>query len=116
MLDDGEAIPLFSAVGKAERFLTFRGLRQGLASTRGPVRELVEFLEYRGDEVEYVALRPSPENLEGGMQVQVIHREILSNLLKHQTTATPPKEDRGSFCQRLFVHYVAVARVQGSRS
>lgn len=50
------------------------------------------------------------------MQVQVIHREILSNLLKHQTTATPPKEDRGSFCQRLFVHYVAVARVQGSRS
>ena len=64
-------------------------------------QELIELLEYQGDEVEYVALSPPPENLEGGMEVQVIYREILTDLLKRQTAANVPEEGRG-FWRRLF--------------
>jgi hypothetical protein len=42
-----------------------------------------------------VALSPPPENLEGGMKVNVIQREILTDLLKRPPAANPPKEDRG---------------------
>jgi hypothetical protein len=62
---------------------------------------LIELLEYQGEEVEYVALSPPPENLEGGMEVNVIYREILTDLLRRQLEATPPKERRG-FWRRLF--------------
>ena len=63
---------------------------------------MIEILEYQGEEVEYVALSPPPENLEGGMEVNVIYREILTDLLRRQLEAAiPPKESRG-FWRGLF--------------
>ena len=47
-----------------------------------------------------MALSPPPENLEGGMEVQVIYREIMIDLLSRQTAADNPPETRG-FWRRL---------------
>src|SRR5919205_1875648 len=101
VLDDGEAIPLFESVEEAEAFLASIGdFGEDWRSRQVSPRELIELLEYQGEEVEYVALSPPPENLEGGMEVQVIYREILIDLLK-RPTATQPSESKG-FWRRLF--------------
>ena len=83
VLDDGKAIPLFDSVEEAETFLASTG-EFGKDWRAREVRaiELIEILEYQGEEVEYVALSPPPENLEGGMEVNVIYREILTDLLR----------------------------------
>jgi len=102
VLDDGEAIPLFDSVEEAETFLTSTGdLGKDWRAMEVTARKLIELLEYQGDEVEYVALSPPPENLEGGMEVNVIYREILTDLLERQIAVNPPKEERG-FWRRLF--------------
>ena len=102
VLDDGEAIPLFDSVEEAEEFLASTGdFGKDWRAQEVSARALIELLEYQGDEVEYVALSPPPENLEGGMEVQVIYREILIDLLKRQTTADTPSERKG-FWRRLF--------------
>jgi hypothetical protein len=102
VLDDGEAVPLFDSVEEAEEFLASTGdFAVGWRAREIPARDLVELLEYQGDEVEYVALSPPPENLEGGMELNVVPREVLVELLKRQTAAEPPPERR-SFWQRLF--------------
>jgi hypothetical protein len=102
VLDDGEAIPLFDSVEEAEEFLASTGdFGKDWRAQEVSARALIELLEYQGDEVEYVALSPPPENLEGGMEVQVIYREILIDLLKRQTTAERPSERKG-FWRRLF--------------
>ncbi len=104
VLDDGEAIPLFDSVEEAETFLTSTGdLGKDWRAMAVTVRKLIELLEYQGDEIEYVALSPPPENLEGGMEVNVIYREILTDLLERQIAVNPPKEERG-FWRRLFGH------------
>ena len=102
VLDDGEAVPLFGTVEEAEEFLASTGdFAAGWRAREIPARDLVELLEYQGDEVEYVALSPPPENLEGGMELNVVPREVLVELLKRQTAAEPPPE-RQSFWRRLF--------------
>jgi hypothetical protein len=102
VLDDGEAIPLFDSMEEAEEFLASTGeFSEGWRALEVSARELIELLEYQGEEVEYVALSPPPENLEGGMEVQVIYREILTDLLKRQTTADTSSEGKG-FWRRLF--------------
>src|SRR5215207_1350892 len=96
VLDEAEeAIPLFDSVEEAETFLASTGdFGKDWRAREVTAQELVELLEYQGDAVEYVALSPPPENLEGGMEVNVIYREILTDLLKRQTAANPPKEER----------------------
>ena len=102
VLDDGEAIPLFDSVDEAEEFLASTGdFGEDWRAREVPARELIELLEYQGEEVEYVALSPPPENLEGGMEVQVIYRQILIDLLVRQTSSEPPSEGKG-FWRRLF--------------
>ena len=102
VLDDDEAIPLFDSVEEAEEFLASTGeFGEDWRAREVSAGELIELLEYQGDEVEYVALSPPPENLEGGMEVQVIYREILIDLLRRQTTPAPPSEGEG-FWRRLF--------------
>jgi hypothetical protein len=102
VLDDGEAIPLFDSVEEAETFLASIGdYGKDWRAREVTAREFIELLEYQADEVEYVALSPPPENLEGGMEVQVIYREILTDLLKRQTAANAPDEGQG-FWRRLF--------------
>ncbi len=104
VLDDGEeAIPLFDSVEEAEEFLASTGdLARDWRALEVSARGLIELLEYQGEEVEYVALSPPPENLEGGMEVQVIYREILIDLLRRQSSAEEnPPESRG-FWRRLF--------------
>jgi hypothetical protein len=102
VLDDGDAIPLFDSVEEAEEFLASTGdFGEDWRAREVSARELIELLEYQGEEVEYVALSPPPERLEGGMEVQVIYREILIDLLKRQTTPEPPSESEG-FWRRLF--------------
>ena len=101
VLDDGEAIPLFESVEEAEVFLASIGdFGEDWRAREASARELIELLEYQGEEVEYVALSPPPENLEGGMEVEVIYREILIDLLRRQTAAQP-SESKG-FWRRLF--------------
>ena len=102
VLDDGEAVPLFDSIEEAEEFLASTGdFAVGWRAREILARDLVELLEYQGDEVEYVALSPPPENLEGGMELNVVPREVLVELLKRQRAVEPPPERR-SFWQRLF--------------
>jgi hypothetical protein len=102
VLDDGDAIPLFDSMEEAEEFLASTGdFGEDWRAREVSARELIELLEYQGEEVEHVALSPPPERLEGGMEVQVIYREILIDLLKRQTTPEPPSESKG-FWRRLF--------------
>jgi len=102
VLDDGEAIPLFDSVEEAEEFLASTGaFGENWRAQEVSARELIELLEYQGEEVEYVALSPPPENLEGGMEVQVLYRELLIDLLKRQTPPEPPPQGKG-FWRRLF--------------
>jgi hypothetical protein len=99
VLDDGEAIPLFDSVEEAETFLASIGdFGKDWRAQEVSARKLVELQD---DEVEYVALSPPPERLTGGMEVQVIYREILTDLLKRQTAAQPTSERKG-FWRRLF--------------
>ena len=102
VLDDGKAIPLFDSVEEAETFLASIGdYGKDWWAREVAAQELIEILEYQGDEVQYVALSPPPENLEGEMEVNVVYREILTGLLKRQTATNPPEESRG-FWRRLF--------------
>jgi hypothetical protein len=97
-----EAIPLFDSVEEAEEFLASTGeFGEDWRAQEVSPRELIELLEYQGDEVEYVALSPPPERLEGGMEVQVIQRELLTDLLRRQMSAEPSSEGEG-FWRRLF--------------
>ena len=104
VLDDGEAIPLFDSVEEAEDFLASTGaFGEDWRAREVSAGELIELLEFQGEEVEYVALSPPPENLEGGMEVQLLYREILIDLLRRRTDAVtePPSESKG-FWRRLF--------------
>jgi hypothetical protein len=96
VLDDGKAIPLFDSVEEAETFLASTGeFGKDWRAQEVSATELIKLLEYQGERVEYVALSPPPENLEGGVEVNVIYREILTDLLRRQAPAIPPKERRG---------------------
>ena len=102
VLDDGKAIPLFDSVEEAETFLASTGdFGKDWRTREVTATELIELLEYQSDEVEYVALSPPPENLEGAMEVNVIYREILTDLLSRQIGPVSPKESQG-FWRRLF--------------
>ncbi len=102
VLNDGKAISLFDSVEEAETFLASTGdFGKDWRAQEVTAIELIELLEYQSDEVEYVALSPPPENLEGAMEVNVIYREILTNLLRRQVAPVSPKESRG-FWRRLF--------------
>lgn len=102
VLDDGKAVPLFDSVEEAGEFLVSLGeFGEDWRARQVSARELVELLDYQEDDVEYVALSPPPENLEGGMEVQVLYREILTDLLKRQTKPDPPSESKG-FWRRVF--------------
>lgn len=104
VLDESEeAVPLFDSVEEAEEFLDSIGeFGEDWRAREVSAQELIALLEYQGEEVEYVALSPPPENLEGGMEVNVIYREILTDLLRRQLEAAiPPKESRG-FWRGLF--------------
>ena len=96
-----EAVPLFDSVEEAEEFLDSIGeFGEDWRAREVSAQALIELLEYQGEEVEYVALSSPPEKMEGGMEVQLLYREILIDLLRRQT-ATEPPEDRG-FWRRLF--------------
>ena len=102
VLDDGEAVPLFDSVEEAEEFLASTGdFAAGWRAREISARDLVELLEYQGNEVEYVALSPPPENLEGGMELNMVPREVLVELVKRQTAAER-RPERRSLWQRLF--------------
>lgn len=97
-----EAIPLFDSVEEAEEFLASIGeYGEDWRAHEVSAGELISLLEYQGEEVEYVALSPPPEKLEGGMEVQLLYREILIDLLRRQTTAEEPSERKGLW-RRLF--------------
>ena len=102
VFDDGEAIPLFESLAEAEAFLDSTGdFGADWRAREVPAKELIALLEYQGEEVEYVALSPPPERLEGGMEVEVIPREALVGLLAHQTMVEPSEQGR-SLWHRLF--------------
>jgi hypothetical protein len=103
VLDESEeAVPLFDSVEEAEEFLDSIGeFGEDWRAREVSAQELIELLEYQGEEVEYVALSPPLEKMEGGMDVQLLYREILIDLLRRQTPTEPPLEDKG-FWRRLF--------------
>ena len=97
-----EAVPLFDSVEEAEEFLDSIGeFGEDWRAREVSAQELIVLLEYQGEEVEYVALSPPPERMEGGMEVQLLYREILIDLLRRQT-ATEPRSEERSFWGRLF--------------
>jgi hypothetical protein len=97
-----EAVPLFDSVEEAEEFLDSIGeFGEDWRAREVSAQALIELLEYQGEEVEYVALSPPPEKMEGGMEVQLLYREILIDLLRRQTPPETPPEARG-FWRRLF--------------
>ena len=90
-LDDGEAIPLFDSTEEAEEFLSSTGdFGRDWLAREISANILLELLEYQDDEVEYVALSPPPERLEGGMEVQVIPRYAFTSLLENQVSGPEP--------------------------
>ncbi len=100
-----EAIPLFDSVEEAVEFLDSIGeYGEDWRAREVSAGELISLLEYQGEEVEYVALSPPPENLEGGMEVQLLYRELLIDLLRRQTEtpAHKPLSERKNFWRRLF--------------
>jgi hypothetical protein len=103
VLDESEeAVPVFDSVEEAEEFLDSIGeFGEDWRAREVSAQELIALLEYQGEEVEYVALSPPPEKMEGGMDVQLLYREILVDLLRRQTATEPPLEDKG-FWRRLF--------------
>ena len=97
-----EAVPLFDSVEEAEEFLDSIGeFGEDWRAREVSAQELIALLEYQGEEVEYVALSPPPERMEGGMEVQLLYREILIDLLRRQRATEPRSEERG-FWRRLF--------------
>lgn len=103
-VDEGAAIPLFDSPEEAQHFLDATGdLGDHWRPVEVSAEILVELLEYQGEEVEYVAISPPPEKLEGGMEMQVLYREILIDLLKRQSAPTEPESrtKKGLF-RRLF--------------
>jgi hypothetical protein len=95
VLDDDKAIPLFDSVEEAETILgSTDDFGKGWRAREVTAIELIELLEYQSDEVQYVAWSPPPENLKGGMEVNVIYHEILTDLLSRQVAAILPKESR----------------------
>ncbi len=98
-----EAIPLFDSVEEADEFLDSIGeYGRDWRAREVAAGDLIELLKYQGEEVEYVALSPPPENLEGGMEVQLLYREILIDLLQRQTAAeTKGPSERKGFWRRL---------------
>ena len=103
VLDESEeAVPLFDSVEEAEEFLDSIGeFGEDWRPREVSAQELIALLEYQGEEVEYVALSPPPERMEGGMEVQLLYREILIDLLRRQSATGPRSEERG-FWRRLF--------------
>ena len=103
VLDESEeAVPLFDSVEEAEEFLDSIGeFAEDWRAREVSAQALIELLEYQGEEVEYVALSPPPEKMEGGMEVQLLYREILIDLLRRQMATEPRSEERG-FWRRLF--------------
>ena len=103
VLDESEeAVPLFDSVEEAEEFLDSIGeFGDDWRAREVSAQELIALLEYQGEEVEYVALSPPPERMEGGMEVQLLYREILIDLLRRQR-ATEPRSEERSFWRRLF--------------
>ncbi len=103
VLDESEeAVPLFDSVEEAEEFLDSIGeFGEDWRAREVSAQDLIALLEYQGEEVEYVALSPPPERMEGGMEVQLLYREILIDLLRRQTATEPRSEVRG-FWRRLF--------------
>ena len=100
-----EAIPLFDSVEEAEEFLDSIGeYGEDWRAREVSAGELISLLEYQGEEVEYVALSPPPENLEGGMEVQLLYRELLIDLLRRQTEtpAQEPLSEGKNYWRRLF--------------
>lgn len=101
VVDDGEAVPLFDSIEEAEEFLASIGeFGEDWRAQEVSAQRLIELLEYQDDEVEYVAISPPPERPEGGMEIQVLYREILIDLLKRQTTPKTP--EKKGFLKRLF--------------
>lgn len=102
VLDDSEAIPLFDSLEEAEDFLSSTGdFGKDWRPKEVSARALIELLDYQDEEVEYVALSPPPERLTGGMEVNVIPRESLVELLKRQIGMEVQPESKG-FLRRLF--------------
>lgn len=96
VLDDGEAVPLFDSIEEAEEFLNSTGdFGTDWKAREVSAGDLIDLLEYQNEEVPYVALSPPPERLEGGMEVQVLDREVLISLLRSQVDAEPDPERKG---------------------
>ncbi|MGB3683765.1 MAG: hypothetical protein WA990_14900 [Rubrobacteraceae bacterium] len=104
-LDDGEAIPLFDSIEEAEEFLVSTGeFGEDWTALEVSAEDLIQLLEYQGEEVEYIALSPPPERLTGGMEVQVIPLGAMISLLERQAEVAEqgrPPESKG-FWRRLF--------------
>lgn len=111
VLDDGQAVPLFDSTEEAQEFLDSTGdFGRDWQPREVSARELADLLEYQDEEVRHVALSPPPERMTGGMEVQVLDREVFATLLERQMAlaeqpAEPepeqPSESRG-FLRRLF--------------
>ena len=108
VVDDGDAIPLFDSVEEARDFLDSTGdLGEDWRPVEVSAELLIELLEYQGGEVEYVAISPPPERLEGGMEMQVLYREILIDLLKRRSAPEEPEPERKGFLRRIFGGWTA---------
>lgn len=102
VLDDGQAIPLFGSTDEAGEFLASLGeFADDWRAVEVAAPDLAILLEYQDEEVGYVALSPPPEDLTGGMEVQVLEREVLTEVLRRQSEPPPRPEERKGFFQRL---------------
>ena len=65
-LDDGEAIPLFDSIDEADEFLGSTGeFGEDWTALEVSGRDLIQLLEYQGEEVEYVRPKPAARTPDG---------------------------------------------------
>lgn len=94
VLDDGQAIPLFDSTEEADEFLEATGdFGRDWHAIEVSAEELIPLLAHQGDEVRYVAVSPPPEQWTGGMEVQILEREVFTELLKRQTETIEPRDE-----------------------
>lgn len=105
VLDDGEAVPLFDSTEEAEEFLEAIGdFGREWHAIEVSAGDLIPLLAHQTDEVRHIAISPPPEDMAGGMEIQVLDIETFTILLERQTEAPeePEEKPKRGFWRRLF--------------
>ncbi|MBA2376429.1 MAG: hypothetical protein M3494_11685 [Actinomycetota bacterium] len=105
VFDDGQAIPLFDSTEEAEEFLESTGdFGREWYAIEMSAGDLASLLAHQSEEVRHIAISPPPEDMAGGMEIQVLDIETFTVLLERQAEVAeePEEKPKRGFLRRLF--------------